>query len=118
MKEHDPLPRQPDPPFLRMPFVRPTSPEPSPVAIHHPLSTIHLFLAATLALTLPSRADDAAKSFQSRVQPLLKTYCTECHGGEKPKAKINLSGEHGLLKLTSERDLWFRALDQIEAGTM
>ncbi len=45
-------------------------------------------------------ADDAATAFQSRVQPLLlKTYCTECHGGEKPKAKIDLTGRAVLEQL-------------------
>ncbi len=85
--------------------------------IHHPLSAT---LAAACLFTFAStvHADDAATAFQSRVQPLLKTYCTDCHGGEKPKAKIDLSGARSLDQLTAQRDLWFRVLDQLEAGNM
>ena len=65
-------------------------------------------------------AQDAASSssFQARVQPLLKTYCTECHAGAKPKAGIQLSGPRTADQLAAERDHWFRALDALEAGTM
>ena len=69
-------------------------------------------------LTQISVAQDAASSFSSRVQPLLKTYCTECHGGAKPKAGIHLSGPRTVDQLAAERDHWFRALDALEAGTM
>ena len=85
--------------------------------IHHPLSTA--FAAACLFSFAPTmRAENAASAFQSRVQPLLKTYCTDCHGGEKPKAKIDLTGPRSLEQLTAKRDLWFRVLDQLEAGNM
>ena len=63
-------------------------------------------------------AGDAATEFQSRVQPILKTYCTKCHGPEKQKAKVNVSGARTLDQLAAERDLWFRVLDQIESGAM
>ena len=63
-------------------------------------------------------AQDAAGTFQSRIQPLLKTYCTECHAGAKPKAGFNLSGARTAEQLCAERDVWFRVLDQVEAGTM
>ena len=69
-------------------------------------------------LTQISVAQDAASSFSSRVQPLLKTYCTECHAGAKPKAGIHLSGPRTTDQLAAERDHWFRALDALEAGTM
>ena len=63
-------------------------------------------------------AQDAALTFSARVQPLLKTYCTECHAGAKPKAGIQLSGPRTADQLAAERDHWFRALDALEAGTM
>ena len=63
-------------------------------------------------------AQDAALTFSTRVQPLLKTYCTECHAGAKPKAGIQLSGPRTADQLAAERDHWFRALDALEAGTM
>jgi len=69
-------------------------------------------------LTQISVAQDAASTFSARVQPLLKTYCTECHAGAKPKAGIHLSGPRTTDQLAAERDHWFRALDALEAGTM
>ena len=63
-------------------------------------------------------AQDAALTFSARVQPLLKTYCTECHAGAKAKAGIQLSGPRTADQLAAERDHWFRALDALEAGTM
>jgi len=68
--------------------------------------------------TVAASAQDAAGTFQSRIQPLLKTYCTECHAGAKPKAGFNLSGARTAEQLCAERDVWFRVLDQVEAGTM
>jgi Protein of unknown function (DUF1592)/Protein of unknown function (DUF1588)/Protein of unknown function (DUF1585)/Protein of unknown function (DUF1587)/Cytochrome C oxidase, cbb3-type, subunit III len=69
-------------------------------------------------LTSTAVAQDAASNFSSRVQPLLKTYCTECHAGAKPKAGIHLSGPRTADQLATERDQWFRVLDALEAGTM
>ena len=63
-------------------------------------------------------AQDAASTFRDRVQPLLKTYCTECHAGAKPKAGIQLSGPRTADQFDTERDHWFRVLDALEAGTM
>lgn len=63
-------------------------------------------------------AQDAASSFTARVQPLLKTYCTECHAGAKPKAGVQLSGPRTAEQLAAERDQWFRVLDALESGTM
>ena len=82
------------------------------------LPTFGITFASALAFAHPGLAEDAATAFHSRVQPLLKTYCTECHGGAKPKARVDLSGARTLDQLTADRDLWFRVLDQIEAGTM
>ena len=72
-----------------------------------------LCLLAPLAV-----AQDAASTFRDRVQPLLKTYCTECHAGAKPKAGIQLSGPRTADQFDTERDHWFRVLDALEAGTM
>ncbi|HEX3134307.1 MAG TPA: DUF1587 domain-containing protein, partial [Planctomycetota bacterium] len=63
-------------------------------------------------------AGDAATLFQSQVLTVIKTSCSECHGTEKPKAKLTLTGTRTLEQLSAERDLWFRVLDQVESGNM
>jgi mono/diheme cytochrome c family protein len=73
---------------------------------------------AVVVLANNALAEDAVGAFQARIQPLLKTYCADCHGGEKPKAKIDLSGARTREQLFAERDLWLRVLEQIEGGKM
>ncbi len=82
------------------------------------LSLLGLFSVGWAGIAGTAVAQDAASTFSARVQPLLKTYCTECHAGAKPKAGIHLSGPRTTDQLAAERDHWFRALDALEAGTM
>ena len=76
------------------------------------------FTIALLLLVGVCRADEATTSFQARVQPLLRTYCTKCHGAEKQKKKINFEAARSGEQLAAERDLWFRMADQIESSNM
>ncbi|OAI47707.1 hypothetical protein AYO44_09090 [Planctomycetaceae bacterium SCGC AG-212-F19] len=50
--------------------------------------------------------------------PFLQAHCTECHGGEKPKAKLDLAGPRSLEQLRSQSHSWFSVLERVEAGTM
>ena len=50
--------------------------------------------ACLLLLASISRAEDAAQlndSYKADVQPLLKTYCYECHSGDTLEADIDLA---------------------------
>jgi len=79
------------------------------------------FLAALLsllALAPQLAAGDAALAFQTRVEPVLKSYCVDCHGPKKQKGKVNLADAHSLADLTAKPEMWFRALEQVEAGEM
>ena len=74
---------------------------------------------ALLCFLWPAVANaDVSTSFQSQVQPLLNKYCADCHGVETQEAKITLAGNRSIQQLTSDPRLWFRVLDQLEAGTM
>ncbi len=79
---------------------------------------LEFLILGTFALAHIASAQDAASTFTTRVQPLLTTYCTECHSGAKAKARVSLNGARTLEQLSGERDVWFRVLDQLEAGTM
>ena len=65
-----------------------------------------------------THADDAATAFKSKVMPVLSAHCTKCHGEEKQKGKVNLSGVRTLEQFSADSKLWFRVLEQIESGTM
>jgi len=75
-------------------------------------------LLMLFAVHAPVRAEDASTAFQKQVVPILQAHCTECHGGEKPKAKLDLTGPRSLEQLRTQSHHWFRLLDRVEAGTM
>lgn len=77
-----------------------------------------LFCGLFCLLPAVAAAEDAAAAFNSRVLPVLQAHCVRCHGAEKPKAKINLTGPRTLAQLSAERDLWFRVLTQVESAMM
>ncbi|MBA4189651.1 MAG: hypothetical protein C0467_16830 [Planctomycetaceae bacterium] len=77
------------------------------------LPFILLFVVHTTA-----RADDASAAFQKQVLPILTAHCTECHSGEKPKGKLDLTGPRTLEQLRTQSNHWFSLLDRVEAGTM
>ena len=78
----------------------------------------HLIVFAIVIASTGVTAGDAANSFQSSISNVLKANCIKCHGPEKQKAKINLSGARTAAQLAAEKELWFRVLDQIESGNM
>jgi hypothetical protein len=45
-----------------------------------------------------SMPPDKKPVFEQDVLPILKAHCVKCHGGEKPKAKLNLGSIAGMLK--------------------
>ncbi len=75
------------------------------------LLLIHLPLGITLA-------DDAAKTFQQRVSPILKAACTNCHGGSSPEAGLGLGGNPTIDELSTSYHHWFKVADQVEIETM
>jgi mono/diheme cytochrome c family protein len=77
-----------------------------------------LLLALLLALPGVSGAADAADAFKSNVMPVLSAHCIGCHGGEKPKGKLDLSAPRTLEQLRTDSKHWFRVLEQIESGAM
>lgn len=76
-------------------------------------------LTILILLALPGiAAADSVATFQAQVLPVLKTYCGDCHGPDSPEADLTLTGDRSLEQLTGEPHLWFRVLDQLEAGSM
>ncbi|QDU94431.1 DUF1592 domain-containing protein [Lignipirellula cremea] len=80
----------------------------------------YLLILFTLLLAVPTsaRADDASLTFRQRVQPILQSHCTDCHGGAKPAAKLDLTATPSLEELQSQARHWFQVLERVEAGAM
>jgi hypothetical protein len=92
-----------------------------------PLSrSLILEVACWLLVVTPGlglAADDAgstpvaAECYQS-LQPLLQTYCTDCHGGETPEAKVRLDFRPEELNLGEQHNLWRVVLEKIRLREM
>jgi hypothetical protein len=75
--------------------------------------------AAALLCLLPAAApQDKPQSFETRIRPLLETYCVSCHGPKKQKAKVDLSLARSEGDFARNPDLWLRALHQIKSRAM
>lgn len=77
-----------------------------------------LSFGALVRLAAAAPADVAASTYKERVQPILESYCIDCHGVGKQKAKLDLARQRNADDLAAESDLWYRLLGQIESGKM
>ncbi|MEX2213880.1 MAG: DUF1592 domain-containing protein [Phycisphaeraceae bacterium] len=89
-------------------------------------STCHvLMLLAAVAFwpANPARGADADlaamdKAFGSDIQPLLKTFCYECHSGELPEADIDLTVYKSLADLRKHTKVWQKVGHMLDSGQM
>ncbi len=77
-----------------------------------------IIIGLLLAAQSPVLAQDAAAALRAKVMPVLKAHCAICHGGDKPKAGLNLAEARTLADLRSDSDHWFKVLERIEDGSM
>jgi hypothetical protein len=68
-------------------------------------------------------ADDASeptlnRRFAEQVEPFLKTYCHECHGGQDPEAGLNLTAYRSLDSVAKDWQTWDIVLERLEAAEM
>jgi uncharacterized protein DUF1592/uncharacterized protein DUF1588/uncharacterized protein DUF1587/uncharacterized protein DUF1585/uncharacterized protein DUF1595/cbb3-type cytochrome c oxidase subunit III len=73
---------------------------------------------AGLAAGAGGQAPPQEKEFETLVRPLLATYCMSCHGGAKPKAKLDLSGAKGEGDLAHDPGRWLDLLKQLKTRAM
>ena len=74
------------------------------------------------------RADDQQASppippalenrFRDAVRPFLETYCIGCHGKDKPKGDLDLSGYTTVGAVAKDLAQWEAVLEQLKSGTM
>src|SRR5262249_7330705 len=75
------------------------------------------FVARTTTADEPVRRPLEPR-FTEVVQPFLKSYCVECHGAEKPKAKLDLSGYTSAAAVAANQRVWDHVLERLEAEEM
>ncbi len=79
-----------------------------------------LIISLGAAFFIPGflHAADASTKFKTHVMPVLSAHCIKCHGEEKQRGKVKLSGDRTLEQFSTDAKLWFRVLEQIESGAM
>ena len=88
-------------------------------------------LAATLALpvglvwsgasgasTTATTAPELEKQFASTVRPFVQTYCTACHGKNKPQAQLDLTSFATLTSVLQDYPHWALVLERLDAKQM
>jgi len=91
----------------------------------HPLPTAALLLALLLAAGAVwlgasgrSPSKPAPAEFARDIQPLLATYCFECHGEARQKSGVAFHSLTDLPTARRQRELWTRVREQLQAGEM
>jgi len=62
--------------------------------------------------------DELKRDFQDVVSPFLKTYCTDCHGGDKPEAKFDLSLYTSLDSVANDLGHWETVRERLRGKEM
>lgn len=58
------------------------------------------------------------QSFVESVQPVVNGYCTGCHGGERPRAMLDLTAFENTAQVVAAMDVWDHVRQRVEAGEM
>ena len=80
--------------------------------------------SALFAACLPfaSHAEDttpaATPTFAKDVAPFLKAYCTDCHGGKTPEAKLALDRYRDSANIQQDINVWEKVLRFVAARQM
>jgi hypothetical protein len=66
---------------------------------------------------MPEWGTNGILEYEAVVQPVLDRYCVKCHGGPRPKANLNLTGDRTTTYNMSYMELTDRALVHFTPGT-
>lgn len=76
---------------------------------------VAVVLAMFAGVEVYAEVADYDQVFRDRLQPLLRTYCLDCHGSDD---EISLDSDQSALALKQNRKLWIQALNQVRNGVM
>lgn len=74
-------------------------------------------LASALVLT-SAAADEPGESFASRIQPLLRTHCLECHSAADHQGDLDLERFSGIEHVRNQAEIWQTVLLRIKNNEM
>ena len=71
-----------------------------------------------LALVSVGLAPAADPTFDKQGVAFLKSYCLNCHSGDRPKAELSLSKYNDAKSLVRDRKTWQRVVEVVQTGEM
>ncbi len=86
----------------------------SPVAF----SILLVALVGGAGIAEEPKGQTLEKRFLEVVRPFLKSQCLECHGAQKPKGKLDLSGYTSVESIIRDHRVWDRVSDRLDAEEM
>ncbi len=89
----------------------------------HAATAQHAFTRTCYAVFLVfapvlAHADDLNQRFHDAIQPLLATYCVDCHGEDEAEADLSLEQFTSAAQVREHRTTWLKVLSQLRAGSM
>lgn len=69
-------------------------------------------------LLLACAIDTYAQDFSKSLQPMLKTYCLDCHNAKKQKGELNLARFESESAVLAERKVWLRVWEMLHNREM
>jgi hypothetical protein len=75
---------------------------------------------AALGCAAPARGAEpkTETAFRDQVQPFLAKYCTDCHGGGEPDAKLSLDKFTDVATVSAQRDIWAKLRKYLQSRIM
>src|SRR5262245_4485091 len=82
-----------------------------------------VILVTASAVRQQSRADEptvaaSERRFSEVVLPFVKNYCLQCHRGDQPKARLDLSRYTSGASILKNHRVWDRIVERLEAQEM
>ena len=75
-------------------------------------------VSACLLLTAIVHAQDLAPAYQGEIQPLLKTYCYECHSGDTLEADLDFAAFRDLASVRKHAKVWLKVAEMLASDQM
>ena len=90
---------------------------------------LNIVLSSVILLSLTTASKQAVaqnntastvtqQSYQTRILPLLKTFCLECHAGDTIEADIDLAGYVTVDDLKKQTKVWIKVRDMLDSRQM
>ncbi len=80
--------------------------------------TVGAILAVALGVSQDSRAAGSEEIFKKQVEPLLKTYCFDCHGDGADKGEVSLDDYTNFNAHVSNQKLWLSVWQNLQTQMM